>query len=149
MYKANHWHQRSTKLMHTNMFEKQRALERAHFKQLTRKARKMARSGMPVRSGQNSLRSSKLEAAKLSLQNHQSNAPSGALDSGHDEKKSCSWAAEQAATFSLGLRLNGIQTHGQFYTLYPSETANQIQVLNAAVSALLLARFMGIPRGYL
>jgi hypothetical protein len=135
--------------MQTNLFEIHQALERAHFKQLTRKARKMARSGMPVRSGQNPLRSSKLEAAKLSLQNHQSNAPSGALDSGHDEKKTCSWAAEQAAPYPLGLRPNGIQMHGQCYTIYPSATANQIQVLNAAVSALLLAHFMGIPRGYL
>jgi hypothetical protein len=148
MYKANHWHQRSTKLMHTNLFEKQRALERAHFKQLTRKARKMARSGMPVRSGQNPLRSSKLEDAKLSLQN-QSNAPSGLLDPGHDDTNTCSWAAEHAVPYQLGLRLNRIQTHGQFNSRYPSEPANQIQALNAAVLALLLAHFMGVPQGYL
>jgi hypothetical protein len=133
--------------MHTNLSENQQALERAHFKQLTRKARKMARSGMPVRSGQNPLRSSKLEAAKLSPQN-QSNTPSGLLDPGNDDNKTCIWASQQAAPYPSGLRPNRIQTHGQFNTIHPSEPANQIQVLNAAVSALLLAHFLGVPQRY-
>lgn len=138
--------------MHTSMLEKRQAFECSLFTKLTQKARKMARSAVPVRHRKLRIPSSRTKKQACSSRTEQQaaylhsmkvcdkdNNPSLYAQHCSDCNPTTYSSMLTPASHELSyLHSNGTQAHAPFSKPSFPDTAGQMQELNLVVSAFLM-----------
>jgi hypothetical protein len=153
--------------MHTNLLDKQQAVERALFKKLTRKARRLARSNQKhVRSSKSTISAQQLEHQTKGQDQPQSNSQPSFSEfcvASNLQTSIQSQKDDQGMTWSLATQIcdrrrlssdspmlapaqyhvahlqeNSIYQQAHLTPAYTPDTAYQVQELNAFVSAFLM-----------